>query len=288
MDALPQHHESTYENPAALYNPPRLPFGGDLPYYFADEMWHEDTQNPFWFTTNASMSMGLPTGANESSFPPLDTNKVPTPADSISPPGFEATKASHSSSSGTLPPANSDSGVSGVSSVDASIQKPQKPSKPSRRSTRKAATRRSGGSGSSSVSLKELEWSKVVVEPSPDDSNNMPMADIGGGEDDDPDDDNDNEQDDEDEADDDKSRLRARNRKAAAKFRVRKKCDTEKLRETEEAARELNKVLNQEAAKLREECLKLKNMVLDHAGCGCPPIDDYIQSAAAGAWKAGN
>ena len=112
-----------------------------------------------------------------------------------------------------------------------------------------------------------------MVNKSPDDSKNMPVADI-----------EDNEVVD----DDDKSQLRARNRKAAAKFRVRKKGDARKLREREEASRELNRILTHEVGKLREECLMLKNMVLDYARCGCPPIDDYIQNAAAGAWKASN
>ncbi|KAL6857560.1 transcription factor [Amphichorda felina] len=77
-----------------------------------------------------------------------------------------------------------------------------------------------------------------------------------------------------------KSRLRARNRKAAAKFRVRKKHSVERLQDHEASMREINRTLADEASQLREETLQLKSMVLEHAGCGCSRIDDYIQHAA--------
>ena len=268
MDALQQPYESTTVNPTVLNNNPELPFGNDLPFYFSDATWQGDTLDPLWITTSGPMLMGLLTSVNEASFPPLDTNKAHSPGESISPPGVEIPKASASSEDSVSIP-HSDSGVF---CMEVKTREPRKPSQRSSKKTAARARRRHAGD-SSSVSSAEPRRGTAVVNKSPDDSKNMPVADI-----------EDNEVVD----DDDKSQLRARNRKAAAKFRVRKKGDARKLREREEASRELNRILTHEVGKLREECLMLKNMVLDYARCGCPPIDDYIQNAAAGAWKASN
>ncbi|KAI6778552.1 Transcription factor-like protein [Emericellopsis cladophorae] len=80
----------------------------------------------------------------------------------------------------------------------------------------------------------------------------------------------------------DKSHLRARNRVAAAKFRERKRESVGKLKDKEECARAANRVLADEIAHLKEETLQLKSMVLEHAGCGCGHIDEYIKHAASG------
>ncbi|GKT94557.1 BZIP transcription factor [Colletotrichum tofieldiae] len=45
-------------------------------------------------------------------------------------------------------------------------------------------------------------------------------------------------------------------------------------------AENINKSLNYEAAQLRGEILMLKNMVLQHGGCGCSYIEEYISGAA--------
>lgn len=81
--------------------------------------------------------------------------------------------------------------------------------------------------------------------------------------------------------DDGKGRIRARNRKAAANFRVRNKQSVGKLQEREASGREINRVLSDEASQLWDESLRLKSMVLEHAGCQCPRIDAYIQHAAS-------
>ena len=80
--------------------------------------------------------------------------------------------------------------------------------------------------------------------------------------------------------DDGKSLLRARNRTAAAKFRVRKKYDIGQLEETEAKLRRENRALHEEACQLRDETLRMKDMILNHAGCQCKNIDEYIQHAA--------
>lgn len=80
----------------------------------------------------------------------------------------------------------------------------------------------------------------------------------------------------------DRSHLRARNRVAAAKFRERKRESVGKLKEKEECARAANRMLADEIAHLKEETLQLKSMVLEHAGCGCGHIDEYIKHAASG------
>jgi hypothetical protein len=40
-------------------------------------------------------------------------------------------------------------------------------------------------------------------------------------------------------------------------------------------------MLASEIAQLRDETLMLKSMVLEHAGCGCNHIDEYIKHAAS-------
>ncbi|GJC81632.1 transcription factor atf21 [Colletotrichum liriopes] len=79
---------------------------------------------------------------------------------------------------------------------------------------------------------------------------------------------------------DKKSRIRARNREAAYKCRKKKQKGIEELQTQEAMAENINKSLNNEAAQLRGEILMLKNMVLQHGGCGCSYIEEYISGAA--------
>jgi len=41
-------------------------------------------------------------------------------------------------------------------------------------------------------------------------------------------------------------------------------------------------MLSHEIAELRDKILQLKSMVLEHAGCGCGHMDEYIKHAASG------
>ncbi|KZL84749.1 bzip transcription factor [Colletotrichum incanum] len=79
---------------------------------------------------------------------------------------------------------------------------------------------------------------------------------------------------------DKKNRIRARNREAAYKCRQKKQKGIEELQTQEAMAENINKSLNNEAAQLRGEILMLKNMVLQHGGCGCSYIEEYISGAA--------
>lgn len=81
--------------------------------------------------------------------------------------------------------------------------------------------------------------------------------------------------------DDGKKRLRARNRESAKRFRIRKRDGIERLRDKEDKAKKTNERLVEEATKLRDETLELKSMVLQHAGCGCQFIEEYIGNMAA-------
>ncbi|EGY20824.1 uncharacterized protein VDAG_02348 [Verticillium dahliae VdLs.17] len=74
--------------------------------------------------------------------------------------------------------------------------------------------------------------------------------------------------------------LRLRNREAAQKCRKRKQCDIRELQNKEAAASELNHALAAEMSQLRNEVLMLKTLVLQHGGCGCSFIEDYIQCQA--------
>ncbi|OLN81331.1 Cyclic AMP-dependent transcription factor ATF-2-like protein 2 [Colletotrichum chlorophyti] len=80
--------------------------------------------------------------------------------------------------------------------------------------------------------------------------------------------------------DDKKNRIRARNREAAYKCRQKKQKGIEELQTQEAMAESVNRNLNAEAAMLRGEILMLKNMVLQHGGCGCSYIEEYISGAA--------
>ncbi|GKT49711.1 transcription factor BYE1 [Colletotrichum spaethianum] len=79
---------------------------------------------------------------------------------------------------------------------------------------------------------------------------------------------------------DKKNRIRARNREAAYKCRQKKQKGIEELQTQEAMVENINKSLNNEAAQLRGEILMLKNMVLQHGGCGCAYIEEYISGAA--------
>ncbi|KAK2013450.1 hypothetical protein LZ32DRAFT_604494 [Colletotrichum eremochloae] len=80
--------------------------------------------------------------------------------------------------------------------------------------------------------------------------------------------------------DDKKNRIRARNREAAYKCRQKKQKGIEELQTQEAIMENINKTLTSEAAQLRGEILMLKNMVLQHGGCGCAYIEEYISGAA--------
>ncbi|ROT35896.1 hypothetical protein SODALDRAFT_53602 [Sodiomyces alkalinus F11] len=81
--------------------------------------------------------------------------------------------------------------------------------------------------------------------------------------------------------DDKKAHLRQRNREAARKCRVRKQRGIEDLQSNEAAVTAVHQALAAEATMLRSEVLMLKNMVLQHGGCGCPYIQAYIEGAAS-------
>ncbi|KAH6695743.1 hypothetical protein F5X68DRAFT_258281 [Plectosphaerella plurivora] len=78
-----------------------------------------------------------------------------------------------------------------------------------------------------------------------------------------------------------KSKLRLRNREAAQKCRKRKQRGIEALQNQEVAVEALHDSLVTEASQLQHEVLVLKNMVLNHGGCNCAFIEDYIQGAAS-------
>ncbi|EGY20887.1 uncharacterized protein VDAG_02411 [Verticillium dahliae VdLs.17] len=78
-----------------------------------------------------------------------------------------------------------------------------------------------------------------------------------------------------------KTRLRARNREAAHKCRIRKQRGIQDLQTQEAAIGAVNQSLKDQYAELRDEILLLKNMVLQHGGCGCSFIESYLENAAA-------
>lgn len=78
-----------------------------------------------------------------------------------------------------------------------------------------------------------------------------------------------------------KSKLRLRNREAAQKCRKRKQRGIEELQNQEVVVEALHDSLLSEATQLQQEVLVLKNMVLNHGGCNCDFIEDYIQGAAS-------
>ncbi|KZL64130.1 bZIP transcription factor [Colletotrichum tofieldiae] len=77
-----------------------------------------------------------------------------------------------------------------------------------------------------------------------------------------------------------RNKIRARNRKAAYKCRQKRQKGIKKLQTQEAIIKDINKSLNAEAAMLRDEILMLKHMVLQHSGCRCSFIEDYISGAA--------
>lgn len=76
-------------------------------------------------------------------------------------------------------------------------------------------------------------------------------------------------------------RLRSRNRQAAQKCRQRKQQGIDKLQADEATVEAVHKALAEEASSLRGEVLVLKSMLLQHAGCGVPFIERYIEGAAS-------
>ncbi|KAK2019171.1 hypothetical protein LZ32DRAFT_222824 [Colletotrichum eremochloae] len=83
-----------------------------------------------------------------------------------------------------------------------------------------------------------------------------------------------------DEDDDKKNRVRARNREAAHKCRQKTQKGISQLQTQEAVMGGINKSLKSEAEMLRGEILLLKHMVLQHSGCGCSFIEEYIAGAA--------
>ncbi|EGY20884.1 uncharacterized protein VDAG_02408 [Verticillium dahliae VdLs.17] len=79
---------------------------------------------------------------------------------------------------------------------------------------------------------------------------------------------------------DKKTRLRARNRAAADMYRARKQRGIEDLQAQEDAISAVNESLQEKYAKLRGEVLMLRDMVLQHDGCGGPFIESYTKNAA--------
>ncbi|KAK2046018.1 hypothetical protein LZ31DRAFT_225493 [Colletotrichum somersetense] len=88
---------------------------------------------------------------------------------------------------------------------------------------------------------------------------------VGGGSDDD---------------DEKRNRVRARNREAAHKCRQKTQKGISQLQTQEAVMGGINKSLKSEAEMLRGEILLLKHMVLQHSGCGCSFIEEYIAGAA--------
>ncbi|KAK1953636.1 hypothetical protein LY78DRAFT_675105 [Colletotrichum sublineola] len=83
-----------------------------------------------------------------------------------------------------------------------------------------------------------------------------------------------------DDDDDKKNRVRARNREAAHKCRQKTQKGISQLQTQEAVMGGINKSLKSEAEMLRGEILLLKHMVLQHSGCGCSFIEEYIAGAA--------
>ncbi|KAK2023313.1 hypothetical protein LX32DRAFT_697982 [Colletotrichum zoysiae] len=80
--------------------------------------------------------------------------------------------------------------------------------------------------------------------------------------------------------DEKRNRVRARNREAAHKCRQKTQKGISQLQTQEAVMGGINKSLKSEAEMLRGEILLLKHMVLQHSGCGCSFIEEYIAGAA--------
>lgn len=80
--------------------------------------------------------------------------------------------------------------------------------------------------------------------------------------------------------DEKRDRVRARNREAAYKCRKKKQKGIAELQSQEAVVEGIHRNLTAEASMLRGEILMLKNMVLQHGGCGCSYIEEYISGAA--------
>jgi len=73
-----------------------------------------------------------------------------------------------------------------------------------------------------------------------------------------------------------------KNRVAAHKCRQRRKEYINGLETKARECEDQNKYLKGRVAGLREELLQLKNIVLQHANCGCWAIDEYLTQSASG------
>ncbi|KAH7248476.1 hypothetical protein B0J15DRAFT_449729 [Fusarium solani] len=75
-------------------------------------------------------------------------------------------------------------------------------------------------------------------------------------------------------------KVRERNRVAANKFRTRKKKDLARLQSDEEAIEQRHRTLTSCVDDLNEELLHLKMQLLQHTGCNCTLIQNYIENEA--------
>lgn len=71
-----------------------------------------------------------------------------------------------------------------------------------------------------------------------------------------------------------------KNRVAAHKCRERRKQYISNLETRARDESSKNKVLREQCVALREQVLDLKNILLQHAGCGCWAIDQYLERSA--------
>ncbi|KAK4085102.1 transcriptional regulator family: bZIP [Trichoderma aggressivum f. europaeum] len=77
-----------------------------------------------------------------------------------------------------------------------------------------------------------------------------------------------------------RQRIREKNRVAADKCRGRQRVAVEKLSSRHDALEEENRQLSQIMKDLVAERIVLKNMLLEHGGCGCELIENYLRDSA--------
>ncbi|KAL7911770.1 hypothetical protein GGI35DRAFT_298325 [Trichoderma velutinum] len=77
-----------------------------------------------------------------------------------------------------------------------------------------------------------------------------------------------------------RQRIREKNRVAADKCRGRQRVAVEKLSSRHDALEDENRQLTQIMKDLVAERIVLKNMLLEHGGCGCELIENYLRDSA--------
>ncbi|KAL7935422.1 hypothetical protein V8C35DRAFT_272259 [Trichoderma chlorosporum] len=77
-----------------------------------------------------------------------------------------------------------------------------------------------------------------------------------------------------------RARIREKNRVAADKCRGRQRVAVEKLSSRHDALEDENRQLSQIMKDLVAERIVLKNMLLEHGGCGCELIENYLRDSA--------